>query len=96
MSAVHLHVVELEGDGERVRSRVTSKVFVSVTIGMDDFIHNSNACARLVFLGSISCFIVLLCSRLCYSESTAVASPKNRILNPNIELAVRFKLRQDI
>jgi len=32
----------------------------------------------------------------CYYESTAVASPENRILNPNIELAVRFKLRQDI
>ena len=32
----------------------------------------------------------------CYTECTAVASPKNRILNPNIELAVWFKLRQDI
>jgi len=33
---------------------------------------------------------------LCYSESTAVASPENRILNPNFELAIRFQLRQDI
>ena len=32
----------------------------------------------------------------CYVECTAVASSENRILNPNIELAVRFKLRQDI
>ncbi len=32
----------------------------------------------------------------CYSESTAVAPPENRILNPNIEMTVRFKLRQDI
>ena len=32
----------------------------------------------------------------CYSECTAVASPENCILNPDIELAVRFKLRQDI
>ena len=33
---------------------------------------------------------------LSYLECTAVASPENRILNPDIELAVRFKLRQDI
>ena len=31
-----------------------------------------------------------------YPESTAVASSENRILNPDIEQAVRFKLRQDI
>ena len=31
---------------------------VSVTIGMGDFIHNSNACARFVSCGLISCFIV--------------------------------------
>ena len=29
---------------------------------------------------------------LCYSESTAVAPPENCILNPNLEMAVRFKL----
>ena len=33
---------------------------------------------------------------LSYPECTAVASPENRILNPNLEMAVRFKLRQDI
>ncbi len=33
---------------------------------------------------------------LCYSECTAVASPENRIFNPDIELAVWFKLRQDV
>ena len=33
---------------------------------------------------------------LCYSESTAVVSPENRILNPNIELAVWLKLRKNI
>ena len=32
----------------------------------------------------------------CDSESATVASSENRILNPNIELTVRFKLRQDI
>ena len=32
----------------------------------------------------------------CYEECTAIASPKNCILNPNLEMAVRFKLRQDI
>ena len=32
----------------------------------------------------------------CYSECTAVTPPENGILNLNIELAVRFKLRQDI
>jgi hypothetical protein len=31
-----------------------------------------------------------------YPEGTAVASPENRILNPNIEMAVWFKLRQNI
>jgi hypothetical protein len=31
-----------------------------------------------------------------YPESTTIASPENRILNPDIELAVRFKLRQNI
>ena len=38
---------------------VTSKVLVSVTIGMGDFIHSSNACARLVSFGLISCFILI-------------------------------------
>ena len=38
-------------------SGVTSKVLVSVTIGMGDFIHSSNVTARLVSLGLISCFI---------------------------------------
>ena len=32
----------------------------------------------------------------CYTECTAVASPENRILNPNLEMAAWFKLRQDI
>ena len=32
----------------------------------------------------------------CYYESTAVAPPKNRILNLNLEMAAWFKLRQDI
>ena len=31
-----------------------------------------------------------------YPESTTIASSENRILNPDIELAVRFKLRQNI
>ncbi len=43
-----------------LQSRVTSKVLVSVTIGMGDFVHNSKAMALLVSLGLISCFIVLL------------------------------------
>ena len=30
-----------------------------------------------------------------YPESTTIASSENRILNPDIELAVRFKLRQN-
>jgi len=42
-----------------LQSLVTSKVFVSVTIGIGDFIHSSNAIARFVSLGSISCFIFL-------------------------------------
>ena len=45
-----------------LQSRVTSKVFVSVTIGMGDFIHSSKAVARFVSLGLISCFIVYLFS----------------------------------
>ena len=45
-----------------LQSRVTSKVLVSVTISMGDFIHNSNAIARLVSLGLISCFIVYMVS----------------------------------
>ena len=31
-----------------------------------------------------------------YPESTTIASSENRILNPDIEPAVRFKLRQNI
>ena len=42
-----------------LRSRVTSKVFVNVTIGMGDFIHSSKAMALLVSLGLISCFILI-------------------------------------
>ncbi len=42
-----------------LHSRVTSKVFVSVTIGMGEFIHNLNAFARVVSLGSSSFFIFL-------------------------------------
>ena len=38
------------------RSRVTSKVFVSVTIGIGDFIHSSNAWLRMVSCGFISDF----------------------------------------
>jgi len=30
-----------------------------------------------------------------YPESTTIASSENRILNPDIELAVRFNLRQN-
>jgi hypothetical protein len=41
-----------------LQSRVTSKVLVNVTIGMGDFIHSSNAMARFVSLGLISCFIL--------------------------------------
>jgi hypothetical protein len=43
-----------------LQSRVTSKVFVSVTIGMGDFIHSSKAVARLVSLGLTSCFILII------------------------------------
>jgi hypothetical protein len=42
-----------------LQSLVTSKVFVSVTIGMGDFIHSSKAMALLVSLGLISCFILI-------------------------------------
>ena len=43
-----------------LQSLVTSKVFVSVTIGMGDFIHSSKAMALFVSLGLISCFIVFM------------------------------------
>ena len=39
------------------RTRVTSNVLVNVTNGMGDFIHRSNASARVVSLGLISCFM---------------------------------------
>ena len=45
-----------------LQSLVTSKVLVSVTIGMGDFVHSSKAMALLVSLGLISCFIVYLFS----------------------------------
>ena len=40
-------------------SRVTSKVFTIVTIGIGDCIHISNALALLVVLGSTSLIIVV-------------------------------------
>ena len=98
MSAIHLHVVELEGNGQScpqptlavalpmhqhssmlnfiprlwltLQSLVTSKVFVSVTIGIGDFIHSSNAIARFVSLGLISCFIFLFNHEATWIEIT--------------------------
>ena len=53
-----------------LQSLVTSKVFVSVTIGIGDFIHSSNAIARFVSLGSISCFIFLFNHEATWIEIT--------------------------
>ncbi len=44
----------------------------------------------------MSCYSLTRIMLSHYSECTAVAPPKNCILNPNLEMAVRFKLRQDI
>ena len=53
--------IQISSQDELLITTVTplpaSNVFASVTIGMGDFIHSSNACARLVSLGTITCFI---------------------------------------
>ena len=47
-----------------LRSRVTSKVLKSVTMGTGDFIHIAKASARVVSWGFISCFILYSFFRL--------------------------------
>jgi len=72
-----------------LHSRVTSKVFVSVTIGIGDFIHSSNAIARLVSCGLISCFILLHLIILMSSMAAKLQiSERNTKLNLSISWSI--------